>query len=108
VTLHQANNLDISVGIGQESRKRFIHPETLLETADFGWAGGLWVDRGGSLLASVLVDPNTERFIALNVFPGVIPGLRGVGMWAAISGQGRPSFGLTGRRTLGLGAGVGF
>lgn len=108
LTLHQPNALDISVGVGQESKKRYIHPETLLETAEFGWSGGVWVDRGGSLLASFLVDPNTERFLALNVFPGVVPGLRGVGLWAAINGRGRPSLGLTGRRTLGLGAGIGY
>jgi hypothetical protein len=109
LTLHQANALDISLGIGQESKKRYIHPETLLETAEFGWAGGLWVDRGGSLLASFLVDPNTGRFLALNVFPGVIPGpLKDIGLWAAISGRGRPSIGITGHRTFGLGAGFGF
>jgi hypothetical protein len=108
MTYHHGGDLDVSLGFGQESKKRYIHPETLLETADFGWAGGLWIDRGGSLLASLLIDPNTERFIAVNVFPGVLPGLGGVGMWAAVNGRGRPSIGFTGRRTLGLGAGFGY
>jgi hypothetical protein len=108
VTYHRDDDIDVSFGVGQESKKRFIHPETLLETAEFGWAGGLWIDRGGSLLASVLLDPNTERFIALNVYPGVVPGLGGVGLWATISGRGKPAIGFTARRTLGLGAGFGY
>jgi len=108
VTLHQADALDVSVGVGQESKHRYIDSETLLEIADFGWAGGLWIDRGGSLLASFLLDPNTDRFLALNVFPGVVPGLRGVGLWLSIDERARPSIGLTGRRTLGLGTGFGF
>lgn len=108
VSVHLPNALDVSVGFGQESKKRYIHPETLQEIADFGWAGGLWIDRGGSLLASLLIDPNTSRFAAVNVFPGVIPRLKSVGLWLAVSDRGEPSFGITGRRTMGLGVGVGF
>jgi hypothetical protein len=108
LTYHAADALDVSVGFGQESKKRYIHPETLLETAEFGWGGGLWIDRGGSLLASLLIDPNTQRTVALNVFPGVVPKLRSLGLWLTFNAHGQPAFGFAGRQTLGVGAGFGY
>jgi hypothetical protein len=108
LTLHRANDLDVSFGFGKESTERVIDPVTRLETAQFAWAGGVWVDRGGSLLVSLLIDTNTDRVAAVNVYPGVIPGLGDFGLWAAVDNKGRPSIGITTARTLGLGLGVRF
>lgn len=72
-------------------------------------SGGVFWDRNGSLLASLMVSERTEDFIALNVYPGVLPGVgRDLGVWAAASRDGSVRFGLAHRRALGLGMGIGW
>ena len=105
LSVHRPNGLDINVGIGQESRIRFIDPTTRLETSEFGIAGGIWIDRKGILLASLLVEPHTDRFVGLNVYPGVVPALGNFGFWLNFDHQGRPAFGISHSRTLGVGTG---
>lgn len=108
LSVHRPNGLDINVGIGQESRIRFIDPTTRLETSEFGIAGGIWIDRKGILLASLLVEPHTDRFVGLNVYPGVLPALGNFGFWLNFDHEGRPAFGISHSQTLGVGTGLGF
>jgi len=67
---------------------------------------GLFLDRNGSLLASLTLS-GAERMEA-NLYPGVLPGVLGeLGVWVVLDADGRPTVGLSTRRTLGLGFGVG-
>jgi hypothetical protein len=108
LAIHRPDGLDITVGVGAESKIRFIDPTTRLVTSEFGPAGGIWIDRRGVLLASLLIEPHTDRVMGLNVYPGVIPFLRDFGAWVNFDDHDRWSFGLTHRQTMGLGLGVGF
>lgn len=105
---HRDNGIDINVGAGWESKKRFIDPATRLETSEFGPAGGIWVDRRGTLLGSLLIEPHTDRYIALNIYPGVAPFLGDFGAWVAFNSDGRPSVGLSHPLGMGLGAAFSF
>ena len=60
------------------------------------------------LLASLLVEPHTDRVVGLNVYPGVIPFMGDFGAWVNLDDQSRVSFGITHRQAMGLGLGVGF
>jgi hypothetical protein len=101
------DGLDVSVGVGEESRKRFIDPATRLETAEFGAAAGIWVDRRGVLLASLLLDAYTDRRVAVNAYPGVTSWLGDLGFWMALDSEWRPAIGITSRQSMGLGLGIG-
>jgi len=98
----------VSLGVGAESYQRQLD-DTGLESAEFALSTGLWVDRGGALLFSVTWDERTDRSLAVDVFPGIIdlPGIS-IGAWFQLDRQYRPYFGITGRRSMGLGLGLGF
>jgi hypothetical protein len=108
-TLHRHHGIDVSLGVGRESREQFLGAELHVEKIRTGWSGGVWVDRNNVLLASLLLDEHTDRRLALNVYPGVAPlgGLK-LGAWFVLDYNGRPFIGVTGSRTMGLGFGLGF
>lgn len=96
----------ISVGVGGDTRVRDIDAVGH-ETVKFSPAGGVYYDRNNSLLASVTVSP-AENVLAVNVYPGVLPGLaRDVGVWSVYTRDNQWRFGIVQRRMLGLGAGWG-
>jgi hypothetical protein len=69
---------------------------------------GIFVDRGNSLLASLILSQNTREPVALNIYPGVVPVIgRFLGFWILIDRDGRPMVGVASRYTLGIGFGVG-
>jgi hypothetical protein len=109
VTVPRADGLNVTAGIGFESRQRFLDPYTQLESIDAGVSAGLWLDRDNVMLAAVTYDHATDRRVALNVLPGVFDvGGVALGGWFVVDGEGRPYVGLTGSGTLGLGLGWGF
>jgi hypothetical protein len=109
VSIPRDDGLEVSLGLGAQSYSRTLDPESQVESAKFGLSAGVWVDREGSLLFSATWDEKTDRRLAIDLFPGVVsPGGLKIGAWFLIDADGRPYFGLTGGRTLGVGLGVGF
>ena len=70
-------------------------------------AAGLFIDRNGSLLATLHLTEVRHRLLRVNVYPGVLPGLaRKFGAWAILSRDMKLSLGIT-HQWLGAGLGVG-
>jgi hypothetical protein len=100
--------LTVNVAAGANSSGRKLNIEHV-EEASFSFSSGIWIDREGSLLFSATWDHKTDRRLAIDVFPGVIDvGGSTIGAWFQLDQDFRPYFGITGRRTLGAGIGVGF
>lgn len=96
----------VGAAIGFAAKERFVDPVTGAERITPRYGGGLYLDRNGSLLASVALT-GRERLEA-NVYPGVMPGWLGrLGVWGGLTRGAGPSFGLSTSRTLGLGFGLG-
>ena len=108
VSIPRDDGLEVALGIGAESYQRELDSAGV-ESAEFALSAGLWIDRDGALLFSATWDERTDRSLAIDVFPGVlhVAGTT-VGAWLQLDRDFRPYFGLTGRRTLGAGIGVGF
>jgi hypothetical protein len=108
LTFHRLNGIDLSFGAGFEANRMYIDEKRGAEHVDFLPTGGIFVDRGGSLLASLNVSGIRDRILSLNVYPGVIGGARlGFGGWLVVGEGPRLEVGLTNRRLLGLGLGLG-
>jgi hypothetical protein len=109
LSFKRTDGTSLSVAVGGESKSYFVDPETNAERAEFGLALGLWWDRDDSLLASLLFDDSSNRLLALNVYPGVLKIADGqLGLWFTMDQGHNPYFGITGRKSMGLGLGVGF
>jgi hypothetical protein len=102
------DGVTINVGAGANSCGRELNAEHV-EEATFGFSTGVWIDRGGALLFGASWDHQTDRRLAIDVFPGLIS-IAGstIGTWFQFDQHWTPYFGVTGRRTLGAGIGVGF
>lgn len=108
ISFPYGDGLTINVGAGANSSGRKLNIEHI-EEATFSFSSGIWIDREGSLLFSATWDHKTDRRLAIDVFPGVISiGGATVGTWFQLDQNWAPYFGITGRRTLGAGIGVGF
>ena len=107
ISVPRDDGLEVGVGIGAESHSRRLDSAGI-ESAEFSLSAGVWIDREGSLLFSMTWDEKTDRSLAIDVFPGVIS-IAGttLGAWFQFDRDYRPYFGITGRRTLGIGVGVG-
>lgn len=109
VTWHRADGLDVSVAVGGEGRIQNIDPETGEETPEIAAGGGIFIDRDGTLLGSLMLSETEHRRFVLNVYPGVLDVLGGrVGSWLIIRKDWEVRFGLSFSQTLGLGVGTGF
>jgi len=108
VSVPRDDGLEVGVGIGAESYSRQLDSAGI-ESAEFSLSAGIWIDRDGSLLFSLTWDEKTDRSLAIDVFPGVLS-IAGTsfGAWFQFDRDYRPYFGVTGRRTMGLGIGLGF
>jgi hypothetical protein len=108
VSIPFGDGLSFSVGAGADSSGRKLNEEHI-EVATFGFSTGFWIDRDGALLFSATWNHKTDRRLAIDVFPGVIR-IAGstIGAWFQLDQYYRPYIGVTGRRTLGAGLGVGF
>ncbi|MGD8288372.1 MAG: hypothetical protein PVI31_07030, partial [Gemmatimonadota bacterium] len=108
ISVPRDDGLEVGVGVGAESYSRQLDSAGV-ESAEFALSTGLWIDRDGSLLFSLTWEEKTDRSLAIDVFPGVIS-IAGttVGAWFQFDRDYNPYFGITGRRTMGLGIGAGF
>lgn len=109
LTLHRGNDLDISFGAGTDAKARWVDPATGREFASLTLGGGVWIDRRGSLLASVHVSEVDHRMLRINVYPGVLAGIgQEFGTWVIVSRDFDVRVGISSRHALGLGLGVGW
>ena len=107
-TFHGTNGLDVSFGFGAEGRIQGIDPMTGEEIPQLAFGGGVFLDRQGSLLASVLASEVEHRRLVVNIYPGVIPVLGGrFGTWFILRESGALRFGVSARGALGVGLGGG-
>ena len=106
-----------------------MDPVTGEETVQLASAAGLFIDRNGSLVATVHLTEVRHRLLRINVYPGVLPGFaravptscaatapsqgltrwngtRKFGAWAILSRDLKLSLGIT-HQWLGAGLGVG-
>lgn len=105
-TLHLGHGLDVSLGIGADTERQNIDPVTGAESVDLRLSSSLYLDRGGSVLASVYWSQVDHRRLSLNVYPGVLHD--DFGAWLALARGGSVELGLTHRQALGLGLGAGW
>lgn len=104
---HLSGGYDLSWGLGGEAWSQFIDPETRTERARIDVSAGMWLDRGGSLLAGIQWYRKTDRRFTLNVYPGVLPGPGSdLGFWVVVDTGGRPFLGLSYAKALGVGTGL--
>lgn len=105
-TLHLGDGLDVSLGFGADTERQNIDPETGAESVDLRLSSSLYVDRGGSVLASLYWSEVDHRRLSLNVYPGVLHA--DLGAWVVVAHDGSLQAGLTHRLALGLGLGAGW
>lgn len=104
-TVHLDDGLDLSLGFGADTERQKIDPATGAETVDLRLSSSLYLDRGGSVLASLYWSQVDHRRLSLNVYPGVLHA--DFGAWAVLAQDGSLKLGLSHRSALGLGVGVG-
>jgi len=104
-SIHLADGYDVSIGLGGSSTRQNIDPVTSKETVDVHMTSSVYLDRGGSVLASLNLSLLDHRLVSMNVYPGVIhPTL---GAWFVVRRDKAIEFGISHRNALGLGLGVG-
>lgn len=110
LTFHRDDGLDVSVAIGGEGRIQQIDPDTGEEVPELALGGGVFLDRGGTLLASVMASQTEHRQFVVNVYPGVLPLANGrLGAFLIVREKGHIRLGISiaDRWGLGVGTGVG-
>jgi hypothetical protein len=105
VSIHMDDGYDLSIGLGGSSIRQNIDPVTGRESVDTGMTSSIYLDRGGSVLASLNWSQQDHRLISVNVYPGVIH--RALGAWFVVRQDGALEFGLTHKNALGVELGVG-
>ncbi|MDX1647638.1 MAG: hypothetical protein R3304_10875 [Longimicrobiales bacterium] len=109
LTYHRRDGLDVSVGLGGEGRIQNVDPVTGEETPEIAVGGGIFVDRDGTLLASVMASETAHRRFVVNVYPGVVDVAGGrLGGWLIVRKDWAVRFGVSVSGALGVGAGAGF
>lgn len=109
ITWHRSDGLDVSFALGGEGRIQNVDPDTGEETPELAIGGGIFVDRGGSLLVSVMASETEHRRFVVNVYPGVIDVAGGrLGAWMILRENWGVRVGVSigGALGLGLAAGV--
>ena len=105
VTWNRPDGVDISLGAGVDADEQKLSERTGLETVRTTAGAGVFIDRYGSLLASLMIGASRERAAAINIYPGIAhPDL---GMFMQVGHDGRMSFGISTGYTLGIGLGFG-
>ena len=107
VTYRFDSGLSLGVAGGIDGDLRIVDPATGHESIEPRPAGGVYLDRDDSLLASVVVGYRAYNLVQVNVYPGVLPGrFASLGIWATVTQDNEFSFGVSSRSTLGLGTGL--
>lgn len=108
LTWHRDDGYDISIAAGGEGRIQNIDPLTGEETPELALGAGVFLDRGGTLLASVLVSEAEHRRFVLNVYPGLLPiANRRFGGWLIVREHGHVRIGVSIANSWGIGVGTG-
>ena len=93
-----------SVGFGFRTREGVpLDPTRGLKTVSTGTAGGIFLDRGHSLMASLVMANIDTDILELNLYPGLWRGRNHPGLWVTIARDGTPRFGIVSRWGFGLG-----
>jgi hypothetical protein len=96
----------LSVAAGAETGTRTVDPVTLDESVTLVKSMWLSVDRHNSLLASLSLRSRGEDRLAVNLYPGVLPGKAGsLGIWLVMDGDWTTRVGIAHRSSLGMGVG---
>ena len=107
VTHRFDSGLSLGVAGGIDGNVRIVDPATGHERIEPRPAGGVFLDRDDSLLASVVLGYNAYNRFLVNVYPGVLPGrFASLGIWATMTQYNEFSFGISSRSTFGLGTGL--
>jgi hypothetical protein len=104
LTTHLANDYDLSFGFGADASRQNLDPVTGKESVDIRLSSSLYLDRGGSVLASIHWSEVDHRLLAVNVYPGVFS--RDFGAWINVDQDLSFQFGASHRLALGLGFGA--
>jgi hypothetical protein len=99
IAYHLDEEYDLSLGVGADASSQNLDPVTGEETVDILRSASLWLDRGGSLLASLYVSEVEHRLVTVNVYPGVLH--RDFGAWLVVTRRDGFQFGLSHRNLLG-------
>ncbi len=71
--------------------------------ADLRPSAGLFYERDGSLLWSVLINDTGDQRFRLNVYPKAVPWLKKTGFYLAVNDEGRTAAGIVHRLPIGVG-----
>jgi len=94
--------------VGLAGGDRTVDPVTQQEHVNLVVSYGAYWDRNNSLLASMVYSPRAKNEVAVNVYPGVLPGIaKPLGAWLVRTNDGKIRIGVATARTLGLGIGYG-
>lgn len=109
ITYHRRDGLDVSVGVGGEGRIQNVDPVTGEETPEIAVGGGIFVDRDGTLLWSVMASETEHRRFVVNIYPGVLDVAGGrLGGWVIVRKDWQVRLGVSIAGAMGLGVGTGF
>lgn len=107
LTLHRPDGFDLSVAAGIEARQMHMDSTSGEEWVDFALSAGVYLDRHGSLMGSVVASGVPHRWITINIYPGVSGVLGGrIGGWMVLSRDWKVRIGLSTRVTWGVGLGL--
>jgi len=104
VAYHLDDEYDLSLGVGADASRQVNDTATGSETVDILRSASLWLDRNGSLLASLYVSEVEHRIVTVNVYPGVLH--KDFGAWVVVTKNDGVQFGLSHRSALGMALGA--
>jgi hypothetical protein len=109
LTFHRPRALDLSFALGVDTRHMHRDAITGEETVDLTLSAVAFLDRNGSLLASVHASEVRHRLLKVNVYPGVLTMFGGdFGAFLVVSRDLELRVGISNRHWLGGGVGLGW
>ena len=101
------NGRSISIAAGANAQVRIINVESDIRTVTFTPMAGVFYDREGSLLMSLVARKATDAYATLNVYPGAVIGRRlPFGFWTSIGQSGNARLGIVSSWGLGVARGA--
>lgn len=96
----------ISLGAGANAEVKILNASDDVRTVTFTPTAGLFYDREGSLLMSLVARTGSENNATLNVYPGAVIGRRlPFGFWISSGRGGKPRLGVVSSWGLGVASG---
>lgn len=105
ISVPLGNGDEISFGAGARGKNLYdIDRRRWIKSLVLVWAGGIYWDREGSLMASLQMSGQQDQTVTANIYPGVVDVEPfGLGLFASWGNTGGWSAGITLRATPGLG-----